>query len=160
MAFAYAYQYAPLARIVARPALNRTLDVVGLLILVFLVFSSPHYFEAYLAWIPWVGSLDAPLGLHYKNAYGVLCGALIYVTMVCEGRVTHRIMSSLMLRALGVVSFSLYLFHVVVLSKLGYGVLHLREGNELFLFTLGVTYLIACVVYSFIERPFLRVRSR
>ena len=160
MAFAYAYQYPALARLVARPAVNRALDLVGLVVLAFLVFSSPYYFDRYLAAIPGIGSLDSPLGLHYKQAYGVLSGLLIYITMACEGRLTHWIVSSLTLRALGVVSFSLYLFHVVVLSKLGYGALDLSPGNTLFLFTLAATYVIACIVYSLVERPFLKLPAR
>jgi peptidoglycan/LPS O-acetylase OafA/YrhL len=160
MAFAYAYRYPALSRIVARPALNRALDLAGLLILVFVVFSSPHYFESYLASIPWIGSLDPPLGLRYKHAYGVLCGAVIYVTMVCEGGLTHRIMSSLPLRALGVVSFSVYLFHVIVINGVGIRILDLPLGNALFFTSLGATYVVACVVYSLVERPFMRVRSR
>ena len=160
MVFAYAYRYPALARIVARPAVNRALDLAGLVILVFLVFSSPYYFENYLVSIPWIGSLDPPLGLRYKHAYGVLSGALIYVTMVCEGRLTHRIMSSLALRAMGVVSFSLYLFHVVVLYTIGIDGLGLQLGNALFFTTLGATYVVACAVYSLVERPFMRVRSR
>jgi len=160
MAFAYAFQYPALARIVARPAVNRVLDLVGLVVLFFLVFSAPYYFDHYLAAIPGIGTLDARLGLHYTHAYGVLSGLLIYITLVCEGRLTHWIVSSLALRALGVVSFSLYLFHVVVLSKLGYGVLHLPQGNSVFLFTLGATYVVACIVYSLVERPFLKLPSR
>jgi len=157
MVFAYAYQYPALARIVARPALNRALDLLGLLVLVFLVFSAPYYFDEYLASIPWLGSLDPRLGLRYKNAYGVLSGLLIYITMVCEGRLTHWILSSLALRALGVVSFSVYLFHVVVLNRLGFRLLDLSAGNALFLFTLTATFVIACVVYSLLERPFLQL---
>jgi peptidoglycan/LPS O-acetylase OafA/YrhL len=160
MAFAYAYRYPALGRIVARPPVNRALDLVGLLILAFLIFSSPYYFESYLASIPGIGSLDPPLGLRYKHAYGVLSGALIYVTMVCEGRLTHRIMSSLALRALGVVSFSLYLFHVVVRNDVVIRFFGLPLGEALFFATLGATYVVACVVYSLVERPFMRVRSR
>jgi peptidoglycan/LPS O-acetylase OafA/YrhL len=152
--------YLCLPLLVARPALNRALDLAGLLILVFVVFSSPHYFESYLASIPRIGSLDPPLGLRYKHAYGVLCGAVIYVTMVCEGGLTHRIMSSLPLRALGVVSFSVYLFHVVVTNGVGVRILDLPLGNALFFTSLGATYVVACVVYSLVERPFMRVRSR
>jgi peptidoglycan/LPS O-acetylase OafA/YrhL len=160
MAFAYAYRYPALARIVARPAVNRALDLAGLLILVFLIFSSPYYSENYLASIPWIGSLDPPLGLRYKHAYGVLSGALIYVTMVCEGRLTHWILSSLALRALGVVSFNLYLFHVMVRNDLVIDLFGLPLGYALFFATLGATYVVACFAYSLVERPFMRVRSR
>jgi peptidoglycan/LPS O-acetylase OafA/YrhL len=160
MVFAYAYHYPALARIVARPAVNLALDWLGLLLLAALIFTAPTYFERYRALIPGLASLDLRLGLVYKNAYGLLSAVLIYVAMVCEGRLTHRILSSLFLRALGLVSFSLYLFHVMVQNLFRFRVLDLERGNALFFFTLGTTYLIACIVYSAIERPFLRIRSR
>jgi peptidoglycan/LPS O-acetylase OafA/YrhL len=90
----------------------------------------------------------------------VLSGALIYVTMVCEGRLTHWILSSLALRALGVVSFSLYLFHVMVRNGLVIDLFGLPLGYALFFATLGATYVVACFAYSLVERPFMRVRSR
>jgi peptidoglycan/LPS O-acetylase OafA/YrhL len=160
MAFAYASQAPTLARAVARPWLNRTLDVTGLLILLFLVFSAPYYFERAVAAVPALGLLGDHLGLRNKNAFGVLSGALIYVVYVCERGWTRRILASVPLRALGVVSFSLYLFHVMVESRLGFRMLGLEHGNELFAVTLGVTYLVACCIYSLIERPFMQMRPR
>jgi peptidoglycan/LPS O-acetylase OafA/YrhL len=69
----------------------------------------------------------------------------------------HRILSSLTLRALGITSYSLYLLHIIVRDKLlelGVGL-----GNELFLLTLAVSYLLACVLYALVERPFMRVQT-
>jgi peptidoglycan/LPS O-acetylase OafA/YrhL len=160
MVFAYAYQYPALARVVARPAVNRVLDVAGLLVLALLALVSPYVFENTLAALPGLDSLDPRLGLRYKHTYGVLCGFLIYVTLVCEGRWTHWIMSSLPLRAMGVVCFSLYLFHVMVQSLLGFRLLGLQAGNTLFCFTLATTYLVACIVYTLVERPFLKIRVK
>ncbi len=79
--------------------------------------------------------------------------------MVCRGRWTEWILSSLALRLLGVVSFSLCLFHVMVMRHLGVEALGLSYGNEPFLVTLAATWLVACVVYPLVERPFLRLRS-
>jgi peptidoglycan/LPS O-acetylase OafA/YrhL len=160
MVFAYAYQYPALARFVARPFVNRALDVAGLLTLALLALVSPYVFENYLASIPGLESLDPRLGLRYKHAYGVLSGFLIYVTMVCEGRWTHWIVSSLPLRAMGVVCFSLYLFHVMVQSLLGFRLLGFEAGNALFFFTLATTYVVACITYTLVERPFLKIRTR
>ncbi len=160
MAFAYATQAPALARAVARPWLNRALDVTGLLLLFFIVFSAPYYFERGVAVVPALGLLGDHLGLQSKHAFGVLSGALIYVVYVCERGWTRRILASVPLRALGVVSFSLYLFHVMVESRLGFRVLGLQHGNELFAITLGVTYLLACCIYSLIERPFMQMRPR
>jgi len=160
MVFAYATRAPTLARAVARPSLNRALDAMGLLILCYLVLSAPYYFSRAVAAVPALGALDARLGLHSKPVFGVLSGALIYIACVCERGWTRRILASLPLRALGVVSFSLYLFHVMVESRLGFRMLDLQHGNPLFAATLGVTYLVACCSYSLIERPFMQMRSR
>ena len=88
-------------------------------------------------------------------AAGALCGALVYLSVVNEKQWLGRLMSSTPLRALGVVSFSLYLFHYQVRNAFArWGV---PLGDELFLLTLGATYLIACVVYTSVERPFMRI---
>jgi peptidoglycan/LPS O-acetylase OafA/YrhL len=160
MAFAYASQAPALARAVARPWLNRALDVTGMLILLYLVFSAPYYFTRAVAAVPALGVLDERLGLHSKAMFGLLSGALIYIVYVCERGWTRRILASLPLRALGVVSFSLYLFHVMVESRIGFRMLELQHGNPLFAVTLGVTYFVACCTYSLIERPFMQMRSR
>jgi peptidoglycan/LPS O-acetylase OafA/YrhL len=159
MAFAYATQAPALARLVARPRLNRALDVTGSLILLFLVFSAPYYFERTVAAVPALGVLVDQLGLRTRISYGVLSGALIYIIYVCEHGWTRRILASVPLRALGVVSFSLYLFHVIVENMLGFRMLGLQHGNLLFAVTLSVTYVVACGAYSLVERPFMRIRS-
>jgi peptidoglycan/LPS O-acetylase OafA/YrhL len=78
-------------------------------------------------------------------------------TLVCEGRWIQRLMSSLMLRALGITSYSLYLWHLVVrdtLMELG-----VTPGLPLFAATLGVAYPLSCAIYAFVERPFMQMRN-
>ena len=98
------------------------------------------------------------MGLYYKGTFGLLCGLLIYVTLVCRSRLIHRSVAALTLRAFGITSYSLYLLHIIVRDKLidlGIGL-----GNELFLLTLAVSYLLACGLYALIERPFMRVQTQ
>ncbi len=161
MAFAYAFHSPTLTRFTARPVINRLLGWLGLAILALLFLSARYYHVTLLNDLPLVGpifaSLHPKMGLYYKGAFGLLCGLLIYVTMVCRSRLIHRILSSLTLRALGITSYSLYLLHIIVRDKLlelGVGL-----GNELFLLTLAVAYLLACVLYALIERPFMRVQT-
>jgi len=160
MAFAYAVHAPRLARIVARPAVNRALDALGLALLLLLIFSAPHFVERAAAAVPAFGDVDPRLALRHKYAFGLLSGALIYVTTVCERGLTRRLLATFPLRALGIVSFSLYLFHVMVQSRLGFRILDLQHGNALFAVTLAATYAIACLMYAFVERPFMQLRTR
>ncbi len=157
MAFSYAYASPALARIVARPRVNRALGVLGLGILAALFTTSEFYQRGVFASVPILGALESPPGWAYPGSFGILCSALIYVALVCEGRWIQRILSSLVLRAVGITSYSVYLWHLLVRDTfLGLGV---PAGLPLFAATLGVTYPLACVVYTFVERPFLRPRS-
>jgi peptidoglycan/LPS O-acetylase OafA/YrhL len=160
MAFAYAVHAPTLARFVARPGVNRALDGLGLGMLLLLIFSAPHFVERAAADFPLLAELDSRVGLRNKYAFGVLSGALIYVTTVCEGGLTRRLLATFPLRALGIVSFSLYLFHVMVESRLGFRVLELSHGNLLFAVTLATSYAIACCMYAFVERPFMQLPAR
>ena len=89
------------------------------------------------------------------GAFGALGALLIYITLSCEGRLIHRVLASFPLRALGIVSFGLYLVHMVVLDKLKDS--GIAPGSELFLLTLAIAYALACVLYGFVERPFIRM---
>ena len=161
MAFAYASRAPTLTRIVEIPWVNRTLDALGILILGFLIFSAPWYLARLVDTFPVLAFINPRVALQYKGTLGVLCGALIFIALVCEGRLTHRILTSLVLRALGVVSFSLYLFHAVVQTGIQLVWLDGARGNLLFLCNLAASFLLACCVYSLVERPCMRIgRSR
>jgi len=75
MLFAYAAQAPALARVVARPWLNRALDVAGSLILLYLVFSAPYYFERAVAAAPALGTLNDQLGLRSRYSSASACSA-------------------------------------------------------------------------------------
>ncbi len=158
MAFAYAWRDPRIARFTQRPAVNAALLALGLVILLLLFATSKSHQARLAAWLPWIGTWPAPLGWRFPGSFGALCGALVFLTLACRGRLLHRIFSSPWLRAFGIVSFSLYLFHLLVMEQLivrgG-----LTYGTTLFAATLGVTYAVACVSYTAVERPFMRVRS-
>jgi peptidoglycan/LPS O-acetylase OafA/YrhL len=157
MAFAYAHASPRLARIVARPRLNRALGALGLGLLALLFLTSKHYQLTWFASVPILRDLDVPMAWAYPGSFGVLCSALIYITLVCEGRWIQRLMSCLALRALGITSYSVYLWHLIVRDTLmGMGV---APGLPLFAATLGVTYPLACTIYAFVERPFMQTRK-
>ncbi len=97
--------------------------------------------------------------MHFSR-FGVAAAVLILTALAAEESVMARFLSSLPLRALSLVSFSVYIFHTLILDILRKGAeLHFGRhltGAPLFLLTLLCSYLFACVTYSLIERPFLR----
>jgi peptidoglycan/LPS O-acetylase OafA/YrhL len=157
MAFAYLHASPLAARIAARPRVNRALGALGLGLLA-LLFVTPKYYQLHwFATVPILRDLDVPMGWSYPGSFAVVCSALIYITLVCEGRWIQWLMSSLALRALGITSYSVYLWHLTVRDALmGMGI---APGLPLFTATLGVTYALACVIYAFVERPFMQMRN-
>ncbi len=95
----------------------------------------------------------------YFHWFGAAAGALLFVIVAADSTPLNRILSSLPLRAIGVVSFSLYLFHPLVLNilkkALPYYCGSSLIGFPIFFVTLCVSYLVACIMYTYIERPFL-----
>jgi peptidoglycan/LPS O-acetylase OafA/YrhL len=95
----------------------------------------------------------------YFNWFGAAAGALLFVIVAADSTPLNRILSLFPLRAIGVVSFSLYLFHPLVLNILHKALPYYCGssfiGFPIFFITLCVSYLLACIMYSYIERPFL-----
>ncbi|MFQ5418181.1 MAG: acyltransferase family protein [Myxococcota bacterium] len=154
MAASYATASPALSRLVAIPGVNRGLNALGLVLLAFPIATAPAHYERFLADLPLVGALGGNSAWGRPGLFGGISALIIYCTVVCKGRLLDRIMSTVALRALGVVSFSLYLVHIVVRDKLE--ALGLERGTELFLGTLIVGFAIACALYGLVERPFLR----
>jgi len=96
----------------------------------------------------------------YFQWFGVAAGALLFVILAADKTPLVRILSFFPLRAIGLVSFSLYLFHPLVYNILGkafpYYSGHSYVGFPIFFATLCLSYLVACMTYTYIERPFLR----
>lgn len=101
------------------------------------------------------------LALLYYPWYAAAAALLIMAVLKAQDSLLLRFLSSLPLRALSLVSFSLYLFHPLILdltrqgAELYLGIKHL-SGAPLFFSVLVLSYLFSCCTYSLIERPFLR----
>jgi hypothetical protein len=111
--------------------INNSLSLVGIaMILGSLLFFNTHY------QLPNLYSLIPTLGT----------GLTIIYTK--EGTVGEKILSSKILGFLGLLSFSIYLFHYVIISFLS----HLSINNLFFVYL--VTFIISIFSYKFIETPF------
>lgn len=120
-----------------------------LILLVFILFSHER-----------VGGGKRFFALIYYPWFAAAAAALILAVLEAGKSPFVSFLSSLPLRALSLVSFSMYIFHTLVIDVLRkgaelYGGGHLT-GAPLFLSTLLLSYLFACVIYALIERPFLR----
>jgi peptidoglycan/LPS O-acetylase OafA/YrhL len=82
---------------------------------------------------------------------------LLVGTANSESAFTSRLLQSWIMRHLGLLSYSLYLFHVPVMTWLRPWQF---EGNQLFAITLAATYLVAVAVYLIVEKPFLMLKPR
>ena len=160
VATCFAHRWAPLARWVQHPLRNRVLHGAGFAAIALVLLSSPFFVARWSETLrelwPAFAMPTAPLAWLYPGFYGALGAVLLYATLHCPERALGRIMSSLPLRALGLVSYSAYLVHIPVLWTLR--AMGLPDGVLLFALGLLVTYLIAALSYTFVERPFLSIR--
>lgn len=94
--------------------------------------------------------------------YFAAAAALLILAVLAAGQSPLLgFLSSLPLRAFSLVSFSVYIFHPLLLELIRKGAeqywgIHHLTGPPLFFSTLLLSYLFACITYSLLERPFLR----
>jgi len=140
-----------------RQPVARLLDLVGLLLLAGLFLTAQFHHERWLGALPPFDGLRSPLGWRHPEAYGLACAAIIYIALVCRDGWLHNLLASPLLRAIGVVSYGLYLVHIDIMHALqarGFG-----HGLVLFGLTLAASYTVAVVLYGVVERRFLVTRS-
>ncbi|MCI5132931.1 MAG: acyltransferase, partial [Candidatus Electrothrix sp. EH2] len=106
----------------------------------------------------WGGQLV--LAQDYFPWFDVAAAGLLFSILVGkEKSAVNRLLSWVPFRAISVVSFSLYIFHPLVLNCLGQGMKYYTgtrlTGFPLFISTLLVSYGLSCWTYTYIERPFV-----
>jgi peptidoglycan/LPS O-acetylase OafA/YrhL len=140
-----------LKRCTSRPdqldLLAQICSVVGSLTLLFLVFCSTERL--------WGGTkVFAQL---YFGWYGGAAALLILCISFAQNTRLERFLTWLPLSCIGIVSFSYYLFHPLVLNTIFYGSKHFFghavSGVALFVSTAIVSYVLACFIYHTIEKP-------
>jgi peptidoglycan/LPS O-acetylase OafA/YrhL len=153
MAAAYAPRIPGFADWARRPRVRRALDATGVVLLAALPLSAPWFVAQLDLALPGAADLLGRVALERRGAVGLACAALVLTAYACTRGWTHRILCSPPLRVLGVVSFSLYLFHVVVQNALLRALPDLGHGTLLFACTLVASFAVACLGYSWVERP-------
>ncbi len=95
----------------------------------------------------------------YRALFAVAGALLMFLILICPDTLLSRIFSFTPLRAIGIVGYSYYLLHPMIIQAVmdfslryyNYELLH----GKLFLITSVVTWLVCLFSYSIIERPFL-----
>jgi peptidoglycan/LPS O-acetylase OafA/YrhL len=130
------------------------LSVIGIILLVcFILLGRDTLFEP-----------KTFLANRHSGWFGLAAGMMILLVLMAPRTFYDKLLSWLPLRALGLVGFSFYLLHPIVISLvkgiqdyyLGY-----RMGVELQFFVIMIiTYFFAAFTYSYIERPFLKLAKK
>jgi peptidoglycan/LPS O-acetylase OafA/YrhL len=131
---------------------------LALAIIVFVFAGSDDSVSAF--WRPLMPGLPSDFSLNGWTQPELWCGlfgVLIFSVTVFKGSLASRWMQSWHMRHLGLLSYSLYLFHFPVLDILRTrGFLNLR----LFIAAFAVTYVIAVASYILVEKPFLTLKPK
>ena len=129
---------------------NTWFSLFGIAILIgFMLFTTGRVWGKTMVW-----------GIAYDQYFGIASGLFIFCIVVSRNTALEKILAFLPLRAIGLVSFSMYILHPMV-------VLLIRQGSShyfgislvdlpLFFATVAATYMVSCATYTYIERPFTR----
>lgn len=151
--FAYV-TYMAMARVKSKvqgPALSSCFSTAGICLYFTLIILSAN-------------DLLAPLGFNpaiYPGIFSFLSGILILCAILAGSSLFSSIVGCLPLRAMGLVSFSFYLLHPLVIDivKSVNTVLFNRvelSGYAMFIIAGIITYVFSTITYTYIERPFIR----
>jgi peptidoglycan/LPS O-acetylase OafA/YrhL len=93
-----------------------------------------------------------------------MAAALILSVMLSRGTLFNRFLTSKFLRAVGLVSYSFYIVHYLIIklvkSFFNYYLGISLDEIILLLLTGAISYGVAAFCYSYIERPFIRSDSQ
>ena len=127
-------------------------DLFGLVILGVVLLSSNGFLTSFFN-----------KGVNYSwnsEVFGYVAALLLLFTISHKNSVLNRLMSSLPLRAVGIVGFSFYLIHPGVLGAIKTIFIGLtgQKLEPIVLLPVGIaiTYFISVITYSLIERPFMQ----
>ncbi|HBT96668.1 MAG TPA: hypothetical protein DEB25_03010 [Desulfobulbaceae bacterium] len=96
--------------------------------------------------------------LTWPASYGFLCGLLIFLAALSSGSMADRLLANPLLRWIGIVGFSFYLVHPLMLDMVkGMALVWpvpLTSCSKFFLTGIA-TLVVSSFTYSFVERPFI-----
>ncbi len=129
---------------------NKTIGMAGLFALLFCIIMNPNYLG------DWMGIDTSNNGRKVMILYAVFCFIMLFAALFTDG-IFKRLLETTFLRFIGVISFSMYLFHMPVIYFLERDILHIPEGLKIYFF-LGATIIISTITFLCIERPMSSIR--
>jgi peptidoglycan/LPS O-acetylase OafA/YrhL len=150
MALAYFYSHFKSSEYLENKKIKYSLNTLAVSILIIFFISAKYYKDK----IGLIANVDY-LGWEYPLAFAFLSGMLILSITLNRDGLLNKIFSSRVLRSIGVVSYSMYLIHYLLLHYLSEYILN---NNILFFVLTFLTYLVSSVTYYYIERPFIKLK--
>ncbi len=153
MLVAYVSHYVGGLEFKLKPSQKTWLSTVGILLLLGILGASSTYLVSLF-----VGK-ETTLPTDYKAVFVIASAILMMIILACPGTLLSRIFCFWPLRAIGIVGYSYYLLHPMIIDAVitfsrqyfNYELLHSR----LFIVSGVVTWLACLFTYSLIEKPFL-----
>lgn len=127
-------------------AKNGLLVLALLIIIIFTFFSNAQLFNSREIY-----------AFTHQIEFGLAAGLMILILLCTGENFLTKIFSNPILVSIGVVSYSLYLFHPMVINMVKK--LHITGGMRFFP-TLIISYFIACFIYHLIEQPLLSTKKK
>lgn len=145
---AYFLQLITSAPVEWKPKIIRYSSHVGLCILLFFFFFSS---------LSLYGG-DTVYCQIYFGTFGALAALLVLCVVLADGALLQKVLSGRLIRSLGTVSLSFYLFHPLVMGVIQKGVKYLTGSNfngaTLLAVTILFSYLLANLLYRSVEKQF------
>ena len=149
-AFAYNYITTRFDSTLQHPLSTALFSLIGIVILCSCLVMSAHPFEHLDHLNPW----------RRPGIFGLGAGLFILATMLARNSLLDKAMNLLPLKAVGIVGYSYYLLHPIIIecvrSTTRYFWDYNPTGIDIFLISGIATYLVTIFTYSYIERPFIR----
>lgn len=104
-----------------------------------------------------IGSKLIPAAFsHVFDEYAVAAAVIVFITMALSSRKMIGILNRKAISYLGKISYSLYLYHFIVLLSFAYALRHVLPDWSLAVLTLAASLAAAALGYAFIEKPAMR----
>ncbi|MBK9982740.1 MAG: acyltransferase [Saprospiraceae bacterium] len=104
----------------------------------------------------WLGVDNSNNGRKILILYVLLCVIMLFAALRQKG-IFRRFLEMKFLRFTGIISFSVYLFHMPVIYFMNVGLINIPAGLQIYFF-FGVTFLLSTITFLLIERPVSRIR--
>ncbi len=128
---------------------RKRIGILGITALIFCLIMTPNYMG------DWLGISNSNNGRKLMLIYAFLCGTMLFLALYDQG-LFKRFLENKFLRITGVISFSVYLFHMPVIKFINNEVIKKPDFLKIYFF-FGTTFILSIITYLLIERPLSRI---